>query len=63
MSAPGKREEGFILLDVLIALLLLTVGFGSIFMALNNASKASLRFEETVLLHVERRNEAVRQFP
>lgn len=57
MSVPGKTEDGYILLDVLVALMVAAIGFGAIFGALRTAAHHSVRFEEKVLETIESRNE------
>ncbi len=37
MSPHGNRDDGYILLDILIALLIVSIGFGAVFGALTTA--------------------------
>lgn len=56
MSVPGKNDDGYVLLDVLVALMVAAIGFGSIFGALRTAADFSVRYEKSVLSGLEDRN-------
>lgn len=62
MSARGTSEGGYILLDVLVALMVAAVGFGSVFSALKTAANWSVRYEQSVIAGLEERNGQVDDF-
>ncbi|MBN2658739.1 MAG: hypothetical protein JXR86_16910 [Spirochaetales bacterium] len=62
MSTPGKADEGYALLDVLIALLIIVLGFGSLFGALRTAGDLSIRYEKAVITGLDERNRRADDF-
>jgi len=56
MSVPGKDEGGYAFLDVLVALLIIMIGFGALFGALRTAGEHSVRFEKSLLSGLDERN-------
>lgn len=62
MSAPGNKDDGYVLIDVLTALIIVSIGFGSVFGALTTAVNNSVRFENKVFEGLNGRNESVDEF-
>lgn len=62
MSTPGTDQGGYALLDVLIALLIVAIGFGSLFVALSSAVEHSVRYETALWEGIEERNQQVDEF-
>lgn len=59
ISAPGKDDSGYILLDVLVALFVAAIGFGVIFSAFSTAVEYTVKRESQLTdSRVERNNEA-----
>lgn len=56
-SVPGKSRDGYILLDVLVALVVVSIGFGSVFVALTSSIRLVRRQEETLKESIEHRNQ------
>lgn len=61
-SAPGKDESGYILLDVLIALLVASIGFASVFGAVSTAAGGITKLETNLMEAIEIRNLEDREF-
>lgn len=58
-SAPGKIESGYILIDVLLALIIISIGFTAVFGAMRTAADFSVRSEEKILNGIKDRNELI----
>lgn len=56
ISVPGSSQDGYILIDILIGLLVAMIGFGSVFGALITAVNHTVKSESAFLLALDERN-------
>ena len=61
-SVPGKTENGYILLDILVLLLVVSIGFGSIFGALRTVINSVVKQEQNFMTEIGKRNEQAVEF-
>ncbi|MDA3810811.1 MAG: hypothetical protein PF518_10865 [Spirochaetaceae bacterium] len=62
MSVHGKGNDGYILLDVLIALFLILIGFGAVFSTLKTAVDYSVKNEKNLTESITLRNDKAEKF-
>lgn len=62
MSVHGKGDDGYILMDVLVALFLILFGFGALFASLTTAVNSNVKTEENLKQSIETRNERTADF-
>jgi len=56
MSVPGKGENGYILLDVLVAIFVAAIGFGAVFSAIITAVDYSVKRDSLLAESINQRN-------
>ena len=56
ISVPGKGDKGYILIDILVALLVASIGFTSLFSAIHTAVRFSVKQETQLIESIEIRN-------
>lgn len=61
-SVPGRENDGYILLDILVALLVAMIGFGSLFGALKTAVDHTVKNRSVFLTALEERNRRAYEF-
>ena len=62
MSAPGNNENGYILLDLLVALFVASIGFGAIFGAIKTAVDYSVKRDIRLMESLALRNRETDEF-
>jgi Tfp pilus assembly protein PilV len=62
ISAHGKGEEGYILLDVMVALFVAMIGFGALFGAIKTSIDFTVKSEKQKKESIIERNEKANSF-
>jgi len=62
MSVHGKGDDGYILLDVLVSIFLIIIGFGAVFAALRTAVDHSVESNSELMEAISLRNDRAENF-